>query len=458
MIADIEYLNVNEKQNVVYCVPIWQRDEQVKLSTARIKNRILASYDLRNEPIAVVCYGPSLNDTWEQIKEFKYIISCSGSHKFLIEKGIIPTWHVEVDPREHKAELIGTPHNDVEYLIASACHPKVFDLLEGYNVKLWHVFATEEEAYRILPPGEWAIMGGCSVGLRAMTIARFMGFTDLHIFGMDGCEGKSGKHAGYHPILSHLKENHPTIYEGKTYYTTPAMLEAARQTFHELDQLKDINVKFYGEGLVQEMAKNYIRQEKLSTVIGIRKQSLISEEYLKLNKELYQTNMNYGIGGWRHAETVLEIYNSISGTSILDYGCGKGYLGKSLPFPIWEYDPAIPGKDDTPRIADLVVCTDVLEHIEIDKLDFVLGDIQRCSNKLAFFVIYNEKSSKTLSNGQNAHQIIESPDWWIKKLKEYFILGEPKIEEKAMGICGIPKHHYIFKQNIMKENDKEENK
>lgn len=102
---DVKYLDVNEKQNVTYCIPLWLRDEQVKLSTNRIKNRIETNYELRNEPIAIVCYGPSLNDTWEEIKNFKYIITCSGSHKFLIERGIIPTWHVDVDPRPHKVEF-----------------------------------------------------------------------------------------------------------------------------------------------------------------------------------------------------------------------------------------------------------------------------------------------------------------------------------------------------------------
>ena len=178
------------KHETSYCIPIWLRDEQVKLAIARKDvGRIESVEEKRIEPIAIVGFGPSLQDTWEQVREFKYVITCSGAHKFLLSKGIIPTWHCEVDPRPHKVELLGTPHPEVTYLPASTCHPDYFDHLvkHGAKVKLWHVFANEEDAFRTLPRGEWALTGGPDVGLRSMLIARFFGFRNLHVFGMDGC-------------------------------------------------------------------------------------------------------------------------------------------------------------------------------------------------------------------------------------------------------------------------------
>src|SRR5690242_8066880 len=100
-------------------------------------------------------------------------MSCSGAHKFLIERGVVPTYHVEVDPRQHKIALMGEPHKDVEYLAASTCHPKLMEHLKGFNLKLWHVFDPKDEV--ILPKGEWAVTGGCSVGVRCITLARFLG-------------------------------------------------------------------------------------------------------------------------------------------------------------------------------------------------------------------------------------------------------------------------------------------
>lgn len=313
-------LDVNEKLNVSYCIPMWLRDEQVRVNTANVKGRIAASYDIKPDPIAIVCFGPSLNDTWEQVRNFKYVITCSGAHRFLIDKGIIPTHHVEVDPRIHKIKLLGLPHKDVEYLIASTCHPDYFKHLEGFNVKLWHVFDPNQEPTRVLPPGEWSITGGCGAGLRAMTIARFLGFQKLHVFGMDGSEGPTGKHASAHPNQA---PDHSTVeYDGKTYKTTTAFLEAARQTWHELDQMPDVTATFYGEGLVQAMSKNYKRKEiKGGTQIAFVKPELISPEYRELNVKLHNENLAYGVGGAKHAETVMKLAESIKSTSVLDYGC-----------------------------------------------------------------------------------------------------------------------------------------
>ncbi len=433
----MDKLDASKKQNVQYCIPLWLRDEQIKLAIARTKERIQPHYEKRTDKIAVVCFGPSLNETWEEVKDFKYVISCSGAHKFLVEKGIIPTWHVEVDPREHKVKLIGEPQKETEYLIASTCHQKVFDHLEGYNVKLWHVFANEEDALRTLPPNEWALTGGASVGLRAMTIARFLGFTDLHVFGMDGNEGKSGKHASEHP--NQPKFSQTCTYNRVDYQTTPSMLECARQTFHELNQMPDVKATFHGDGLVQAMAKDYKPNYSNSqAILGFNKPELISKEYAELNKQLHKDNLSYGVSGGRHAETILKLAKSINTNSILDYGCGKGYLAKNIPFPIWEYDPAIPGKEESPRPADLVVCTDVLEHIEPEKLNFVLDDLKRCTKKIGYFVISTRAAGKFLADGRNAHLIIKDDKWWNKHLKKFFNVGKIFVVNSELHVIVSP--------------------
>jgi len=426
--AEQMVLDADKPQAVVYCVPLWLRDEQIKLAIARVKGRIAPHHEPRAEPVAVVGFGPSLRQTWEQVKDFRYIISCSGSHKFLLEHGIVPTWHVEVDPRPHKVALIGAPHPDVEYLIASACHPKVFDHLEGMNVKLWHIFDARDEGMRLLPPGEWAITGGSDVGMRAMSIAAFLGFRDLHIFGMDGCFAADDSHADAHPNMP--KQYAITHYEGVEYRTTPALLECARQVWHELDQMSKVKATFYGEGLVQAMAKHYRRKKpqqvpKIEHLVGVMKEELISADYRRLNQRLHHDNLAFGVGGGKHAEKVQKLVEMLAKQygappSVLDYGCGKGYLAKALPFPIWEYDPAIPGKEETPRAADLVICTDVLEHIEPDRLFMVLADLRRCVLKVGYFTINTKRAKKEYANGQNTHLIQEGAGWWRGRLEQFF--------------------------------------
>ncbi len=427
---DGQVLNVTEKQATKYCIDLWRRDEQMKLAMARVKGRI-QPHEKRDQPVAVVCFGPSLQQTWEQVKNFPFVISCSGSHKFLVERGIIPNWHVEVDPRAHKVALMGPPQAETEYLISSTCDPALFDHLDGFNVKLWHVFDASEDGKRVLPPGEWAITGGCDVGLRALTIAGFLGFRDLHVFGMDHSAGTvdaptASRHAGVHPNggtkFAHCE------YDGKTYRTTPGMLEAARSVWHELDQMPAVKATFYGEGLCQAMAKAYVPKPVTDTrafanVVAVTKPALISAEYAALNAKLHVENLAYGVGGGKHAETIKKLADQLKTRSILDYGCGKGYLAKALDFPIWSYDPAIPEHAASPRPADLVVCTDVLEHIEPDKLMVVLDDLRRCVKRVGFFVIHTGPAQKTLADGRNAHLIQRGEHFWRKTLAQFFTVG-----------------------------------
>jgi len=274
----------------------------------------------------------------------------------------------------------------------------------------------------VLPPGEWALTGGSGAGLRAMTLARFLGFRDLHIFGMDGSEGETGKHAAAHP--SQAQKHHTVEYGGVTYKTTPAFLTCAKQTFHELDLMPDVSARFYGEGLVQAMAKDYEPKPQPSQ-IAFDKPILISAAYAQLNAQLHKDNLAYGVGGGKHADTVIKLVAGLPHpASVLDYGCGKSMLAKALPFPIWEYDPAIPGKDVSPRPADLVVCTDVLEHVERGTLKFVLGDLARCVKRIGYFVVNTGPARKTLPDGRNTHLIQKRQAWWTTKLEQHFAVGK----------------------------------
>lgn len=423
----VKILDPANPPKVEYCIPLWLRDEQIKLAIERTIPRIQPTQEVQTEPIACVGFGPSLNDTVEQLRPFANIMSCSGGTQFLLRRGIVPTWHIEVDPRPHKVQLIGDPHPDVHYLIASTCHPDVFEHLKkhGARVTLWHIFDSTEEGLRVLPPGEWALTGGCSVGVRMLTLAAFLGFRDLHVFGMDGCEGASGKHAAAHPMQppSHSE----VTYEGRTFKTTSSMYAVAQGIWHELDQLKDVRVQFYGDGLIQHMATFYQRKDPvLGAALGFVKPELISATYRQLNHDLHRQNLFYGVGGAKHVNVVKELTEKLKTQSVLDYGCGKGHLAKELAFPIWEYDPAIPGKDQSPRPADIVVCTDVLEHIEPEHLLGVLGDLKRVVKQIGYFTIHTGPAQKTLPDGRNTHLIQKHRQWWKNRLKAYFMVNMMK--------------------------------
>lgn len=143
---------------------------------------------------------------------------------------------------------------------------------------------------------------------------------------------------------------------------------------------------------------------------------LISEQYREANKQLYETDQCYGMSGHREAAKVARIAHELQSTDILDYGCGRRTLEEALGIPIQNYDPCIPGLDTPPEPADIVVCSDVLEHIEPDCLDAVLADIYRLTRKVAYLMIANRPALKALPDGRNAHLIQEGPEWWLPKI------------------------------------------
>lgn len=166
----------------------------------------------------------------------------------------------------------------------------------------------------------------------------------------------------------------------------------------------------------------------------------ITEDYARLNRALHETNAGYGAMSWRHAEKVLSLRDETDSLTVLDYGCGKGALYKALGCPAWmqEYDPAVPGKDERPKMADLVICTDVLEHIEPELLDNVLIDIVRLTAKAAFLLIATRPAAKTLADGTNAHKIVENAEWWRTTLSKYFYILQFESTVQEVGAIVTP--------------------
>jgi len=146
---------------------------------------------------------------------------------------------------------------------------------------------------------------------------------------------------------------------------------------------------------------------------------LISEAYVLEQRRLHGQPQGYGGRGAKWADLVAWLRRHYQAEQLLDYGCGQGSLAAALSLrgiACAEYDPAIPGKDQAPEPADLVICTDVLEHIEPERLPAVLADLARLTRRALFVIVNLEPSNKTLSDGRNAHLIIRPATWWGRQL------------------------------------------
>lgn len=148
----------------------------------------------------------------------------------------------------------------------------------------------------------------------------------------------------------------------------------------------------------------------------------ITDSYLELNKKLHESNPNFGTSGKKYIEDVMRLAASLKTEDILDYGCGKSTLSLNLPFSIKQYDPAIPKYSSAPRPADIVVCTDVIEHIEPVYIENVLDHLESLTRVACFLTGATRPAQKTLADGRNAHLIVKSSRWWIDQLWDRFEL------------------------------------
>ena len=109
-------------------------------------------------------------------------------------------------------------------------------------------------------------------------------------------------------------------------------------------------------------------------------------------------------------------------SSVLDYGCGKGIILANLqeqyPATIFTgYDPAVSHYADTATEVDCVFSNDVLEHIEPEFIGQVLQHIDTLSTKYVWLRIDTLPARKRLTDGRNAHLIIEDQAYWTEMIQ-----------------------------------------
>ena len=146
---------------------------------------------------------------------------------------------------------------------------------------------------------------------------------------------------------------------------------------------------------------------------------MISKEYQSILEEL-NGKENFGKRKKlpKYLDQMIALHNP---KSILDFGCGTGALIETLKqqYPgklIDGYDPGnsnFQNRFDNQKF-DLVISTDVLEHIEPEYLKPTLEFLKSKSNRF-YHLIALAPSRVTRPDGRNAHLILESKDWWKKQ-------------------------------------------
>ncbi len=392
-------------------------DNNIRANSARPGNW-MASKDA-HQGIAILCgSGPSLAESLDEIKALiatgGTVFAMNGSAKFLHEHGIMPDYQLMIDPRQQTADLIGPAKT---HLFASQCHPLCFERMP--SATLWHL---QIEGIDLLLPTydrPFALIGGAaSVGNTALCVAYAKGFRHLHVFGYDS------SHRGHqsHAFRQSMNDGEPccvVTFAGKTYPTSLTMKHQAEKFQVTARALVNAGctLSVHGDGLLPDMWNTPPEQlterdkyERMWRVEGYR---------------LYSP-------GEECVDVFLDIVKP-TGT-VIDFGCGTGRAGlainkaghdvvlvdfasncrdpEALSLPFYEFDLSEP----MPFRVGYGYCTDVMEHIEPDKVDTVIGNIM-ASAEIVFFQISTVPDMAGAAINQTLHLTVEPHAAWLERFR-----------------------------------------
>ncbi len=239
------------------------RHEQMRTNLLRPDCGRMEAKEPHDGRMVIANYGPSLRDTWKIIGEQQAkgarLMSTSGAHDFLIERGIVPDFHAQCDPRPEPPQYVKMHNEKTVYLLASVVHPTVFEHLKGRNIGIWNLQnkPVDMEVVKECDPKGFLVVGGSTIGLTSISLSRIMGYRNLEIHGMDSSCVKGERHAGHHG--GKPQEIMRVMCGGEWFETTAQMISQARECVTLISHIRDVNATFHGHGLLQKFLYETMR-------------------------------------------------------------------------------------------------------------------------------------------------------------------------------------------------------
>jgi predicted TPR repeat methyltransferase len=159
---------------------------------------------------------------------------------------------------------------------------------------------------------------------------------------------------------------------------------------------------------------------------------IVSAEYGEQLKKLHFENNSFGVGNVtaKHYPMIIGLINKKKIKTVLDYGCGKGHflsaLSKSkIDVQADGFDVASDEYSVLPsKSYDLVVCLDVMEHVEFGALSNVLTEIRDRTSRFFICSVANYPAVKNLADGRNAHVTQMPFGVWFTYFSGFFSISQ----------------------------------
>jgi hypothetical protein len=138
----------------------------------------------------------------------------------------------------------------------------------------------------------------------------------------------------------------------------------------------------------------------------------------------------HGLSILQHADSIGKMVRMARAKTLLDFGCGRGDAYRS-PHHVWKqwglpfsgvtmYDPAFSRNNELPAAGkkfDVVVCSDVLEHIPEDEVDAFIERLAAYTRHALWASVCCRPAKKTFPDGTNLHITVKPYSWWREKVE-----------------------------------------
>jgi len=364
-------------------------------------------------------------------------------------------------------------------LVDAGC--KVEKVLTAYGMEDEEDISLQKAVYHVTKDKlDTFLVGGTMTGLRVMPFAIQLGFSKLEYYGFDSCfstklefvkkgepdfdimksrnfgrsyddvesgdeyaikmeEGGEGIFYAYYKVRAENIQVAVTP-DGRKFVTSPVFAHQAKQFPKWYDRMEGVlEIVVHGDSLSSHLLKCHLESKRKSKeLIGDKRWS---KTYEKMQMEMHEFYDKYGSDmvpkyKWLTLDiigkAILTLHTKLRrNLTILDYGCGQGNMSETMSgifkvIDVTSYDPFVERFSKEPEeVFDVVVCVDVMEHVEEQCVDNTIEFISKHCKNMAVFVIALHDAKKDLVDGRNAHITQKNPMWWVQKLQQHnFIVGE----------------------------------
>ncbi len=246
-------------------------------------------YAVTDNPVVIVAGGWSLENTFDELRDLYFagvpLIALNGAGNWLMERNVRPAMQIVMDARPDNIVFVEKPIPRCRYFIASQCDPSLFDACKDRDVRIFHMLSTDlteeekEDADEETPAlerdllqkyyrGRWrGVPGGGTIGVRAISLVRIIGYQMMHMFGLDSCLSPEGVNHPYPQEWNKPDKKIMDLWCGMRKFKCCGWHAAQADQFYTYIKAcgEHFNLQVHGDGLIAHMMVTGASAERRNT-------------------------------------------------------------------------------------------------------------------------------------------------------------------------------------------------